>query len=106
MASRKKSKAAPSIVWMPRAAQDLVEIDEYIAADDPVAAKRWVTKLIAAAERAGKLPMSGAVVRELGRTDVRQVLVGTYRVIYRVVAGAIHVLAVVEGHKLPPDDLA
>ena len=42
--------------WTRRAAADLMAIGEYIAADDPAAARVWVEKLRQRAVRASKLP--------------------------------------------------
>jgi plasmid stabilization system protein ParE len=67
-----------------RALRDLRDIDAYIAADDPVAAERWVNKLIDPAQRAAAFPCSGHVVREKGREDLRQLLVRSYRLVYLI----------------------
>ena len=87
------------IVWSARALADLREIDDYIAADDPVAAARWVARLIAKAEAAARAPRAGRVVPELARADVREVLQAAYRVIYRVSDRGIVILTVFEGHR-------
>jgi len=42
----------------------------------------------------------GRVVPELGRSDVREVLFGSYRIMYRVDDCCIWVLTVFHGHKL------
>jgi len=46
------------------------------------------------------MPRSGRVVPELARDDVREVIVGNYRIVYRIEAEAIVILTVFEGHKL------
>jgi plasmid stabilization system protein ParE len=86
--------------WTERAAADLIAIGGYIAADDPAAARVWVEKLRLRAAKASKLPRSGRVVPEVGRADVREVLLRTYRIVYRIVDGGIVVLTVFEGHRL------
>lgn len=107
MASRKTSRRSPrKLVWTARALRDLRDIDAYIAADDPAAAARWIERLLAAAERASRLPHSGHVVREKGREDLRQILVRSYRLVYLVREKQIDVLTVFEGHHLLPDDVA
>ena len=58
-----------------------------------------------AAERAGRFPQSGHVVREKGRSDLRQILVRSYRSVYLVRDKQIDVLTVFEGHRLLPEDL-
>ena len=89
--------------WSLHAAQDLVEIGQHIAADNPVAARRWVERLRAKAASAAAAPMAGRQVPELRREDVREVFLRTYRIVYRVLGESIVVLTVFEGHRrLPP----
>ncbi|HVH45226.1 MAG TPA: type II toxin-antitoxin system RelE/ParE family toxin [Labilithrix sp.] len=88
--------------WTERALADLREIDDYIAADNPVAAERWVGRLIAKAEAAARHPMTGRIVPEKARIDVREVFLRTYRIVYRVRESGILVLTVFEGHRLFP----
>ncbi len=86
--------------WTDRAANDLIEIGEYIAADDPIAARAWVETLRQRAVKASKMQRTGRVVPEIGRDDVREVLHRNYRIVYRVVDDGIVVLTVFEGHRL------
>jgi len=99
---RGKSKVALSIEWTERALTDLRAIDGYIAADNPGAAERWVGRLIAKAEAAARLPLAGRVVPEKARSDVREVFLRTYRIVYRVLEDSILVLTVLEGRRLFP----
>jgi len=99
---RGKRKVAESIEWTERALADLRAIDDYIAADNPAAAERWVGRLIAKVEAAARLPLAGRVVPEKARTDVREVFLRTYRIVYRVRERGILVLTVFEGHRLFP----
>jgi addiction module RelE/StbE family toxin len=94
------------LVWTDRALRDLQAIDAYISADNPGAAARWIGRLLAAGERAARAPLAGRVVPEKGRAEVREVLVRTYRVVYRVCAARIDVLTVFEGHRLFPSDVS
>lgn len=45
------------------------------------------------------MPGTGRVVPEYGREDVREVLLGNYRIIYAVRADALYVITVLEGHR-------
>ena len=103
---RGKGTAPLAIEWTERAVADLRAIDDYIAADNPAAAARWASRLIAKAEAAARLPMTGRVVPEKGRTDIREVFLRTYRIVYRVRVGSILVLTVFEGHRLFPPGAA
>jgi toxin ParE1/3/4 len=89
-----------AIFWSFRARTDLQEIAAYIARDDVKAADRWVARLIAAVERGGSFPLSGRMVPEFGREEIRETLLKNYRVVYRVEEGRIIVLTVFEGHRL------
>ncbi len=93
------------LVWTDRALSDLEDIDAYIAADDPIAAERWVEGLMETAQRAAELPMSGRRIPELARDDVREVLKRSYRIVYRILEDRVEVLTVFEGHRLLPSDL-
>lgn len=91
--------------WSKRAETDLEEIYDYIAGDDPVAAARWVEKLLERARKAAMMPFTGRVVPELKREDLREVLVRTYRIVYRITAREVQVITVFEGHRLFPPDV-
>lgn len=86
--------------WTERAASDLISIGDYIAADNPAAARSWVERLRQRAVKASKMPRAGRVVPEIGRDDVREVFQRSYRIVYRVVDDGIVVLTVFEGHRL------
>lgn len=103
-APRSKVEQRPrSIDWSERALQDLQAIDEFITADAPLAAERWVGKLIAAAEAPAAAPLAGRSLPETERADVREVFVRTNRIVYRVYAERIGVLTVAEGSERFPD---
>ena len=93
----------PAIHWSDQAKDDLAAIGDYIAADNPATAMRWVERLIADVERAAAMPLAGRVVPEYAdRHDIREVLRRTYRIVYRVRDDAIEVLTIFEGHRLFP----
>ncbi|MFQ5741667.1 MAG: type II toxin-antitoxin system RelE/ParE family toxin [Acidobacteriota bacterium] len=87
------------ISWSPLAIQRLREIADYIARDKRRVAERWVRGAFETVGRLEKLPYSGRVVPELGRPDIREVIYGAYRVIYRVAPGAVLVLTVRHGRQ-------
>ncbi len=88
------------IVWSPLAIQRLREAVEYIARDKQGAAERWVGGAFEAVGRLADLPQSGRVVPELGRPDIREVIYGKYRIIYRVSPEAVLVLTVRHSRQL------
>ena len=91
------------IRWTERAVADLIAIGEYIAADKPSAARRWVERLRHAAQLAAATPLAGRRVPELEREDIRETFLRSFRIVYRVDADGITVLTVFEGHRLLPE---
>jgi toxin ParE1/3/4 len=90
------------IFWSPLALERVGEISDFIAQDNVSAAKKWVDSVFSAVKRVGKFPQSGRSVPEIKRPDIREILHGNYRVIYRLKQGQIAILTVRHGkQKLP-----
>ena len=51
-------------------------------------------------------PAFGRMVPERERPDLREVFVGSYRIVYRIRAESIDILTVFEGHRSFPSDVA
>jgi toxin ParE1/3/4 len=66
------------------ALSDLERIVAYIAPHNPRAAERLGDELLDVALSLGKLPGRGRVVPEFRRAELREVIVRSYRVIYRI----------------------
>jgi toxin ParE1/3/4 len=85
------------IVWTRPARDDLREIREYIARDSARYARLVGVQIVTAVDRLRDFPLSGRVVPELARPNLREVVEGTYRIVYRVTADEVQILAVVHG---------
>lgn len=70
-----------------------------------MAARRWIERLRQRARDAAEMPGSGREVPEIGRDDIREVFVRSYRIVYRICADEVHVVTVFEGHRLLPGDV-
>ena len=90
--------------WSRRAASDLLEIGDFIARDDPSAARRWVERLRERAALAALAPTSGRIVPEFNRDDVREVFLKSYRIVYQILPREVAVLTIFEGHRRIPLD--
>ena len=88
------------MVWTERALNDLCDIEDYIAQDSPRAAVAMVERLIARVETLREHPRKGRMVPEVGSKDIREVLVGNYRLVYRLKQNRIEVLQVFQGSRL------
>ena len=84
-----------TIQWAPRARLRLLEIlrDTHENAGSAVAA-RWGQRLLHAPDRLAGSPRLGRMVPEIGRPDIREILVPPYRIFYRVRPGICQVLSI------------
>ncbi|MCG8552359.1 MAG: type II toxin-antitoxin system RelE/ParE family toxin [Desulfobacterales bacterium] len=90
------------LFWTETAKQDLLSIKQYIATDNPAAAKRWIETLRKRARKAVHAPLSGRKVPEFSRNDIRELIEGNYRIVYQVFSDKLVVLTVFESHRLFP----
>lgn len=89
------------IVWTREAAEQLGEIEAYIARDSPERAVRFVDALIDHAEAMLTAnPRSGRTVAEMNRPDLRELIFRGYRIVYRLQQGKSEIVTVFEGHRL------
>lgn len=86
--------------WTPQAADDLEAITNFIAADSPQYAKLFAMDVLVAVERLADFPNSGRVVPELKDPAIREMLFGSYRIVYRVRGDLVEVLTVYHGARL------
>jgi len=87
------------VIWAPRALERVVEIGQHIAADRPDAARKWAQALFDRASALRQYPTRGRRVPEIGRDEVREIIHGAYRVIYRLDPTQIMVLTVRHGRR-------
>ena len=80
------------VAWSPLAIERAAEVAAYIAKDSPAGARHWVDQLFAVVVTLAQLPERGRRVPDLPRPDIRELLVGSYRVVYRIEARRVAVL--------------
>lgn len=68
--------------WTRQALADLEAIGDFIARDAPSVAQVVVGRIIEAVKRLEVFPRSGRVVPKVGRDDIREVIFGSYRIVY------------------------
>ena len=96
------------VVWARPALDSLLDIVRHIRADNPPAARQFAAAVKTKTVRLQKFPESGRPVPEFPASGLRELLVGDYRVIYRVVKApaAVQILSVRHGARLlesPPE---
>jgi toxin ParE1/3/4 len=72
------------IIIAPRAISDLRDIVLYISPDRPDAAGKLGYALIEKTKALAAFPRSGGIVREFSDSNIRQLILPPYRIIYRV----------------------
>ncbi len=88
-----------TICWTVGARADLREVVEYIARDSLVYAAATAGRIEQAVERLGRLPRLGRIVPEYEDESLREIVVGNYRVVYRLQAGVVGIVAVVHASR-------
>lgn len=91
--------------WTQNAIEHLVNIYEHIALNSPTYAKAMVDKITRRSEQIADQPLSGRKVPEYQTDDIRELIENPYRIIYRIKADQIDVVAVIHGARLLPEDI-
>ena len=92
------------IIWTPRGLATLRSSLEYVAERNPGAAARLGASILRAVDRLKTFPQFGHVFHDLGREDVRELLVRPYRIFYRVSESqrAVFILTIWHGARREP----
>jgi plasmid stabilization system protein ParE len=89
-----------TIRWSPQAADDLEAIRAFIARDSEHYAKLFVQRIVTAIDALATAPQMGRVVPELRNPEVRELLVGAYRIVYRCRRDAVEIVTIFHGARL------
>jgi toxin ParE1/3/4 len=73
-----------NLILSPKAVGDLEAIVRYIALNNPEAARKVGQNLLNKTKELGKFPFKGQMVPEFNSSDIRQVILKPYRIVYRV----------------------
>lgn len=82
------------LLWTRQAVEDVEAIKAYVARDSERYAALLAEQLVAAVGRLALFPQSGRIVPEVGDDSLREVIYGNYRVVYRIQAESVEVVAV------------
>jgi len=94
-----------AIRWTEQAVEDLREIRRYIERDSPRYGRLVVERLYESTQRLEQFPRSGRVVPGLNLEHVRELIVGEYRIVYRVEYDAVVLLTVFRSSRLFPIEI-
>ena len=87
------------LVWSALALQDLAEIRDRIATQNPKAARKQLHTLLKRAQQLTDFPNMGRAVPELPGSTFRELIEGNYRLVYKVAETTVTIATVFEGHR-------
>ena len=87
------------VYWTDRAVNDLHALHDYIARTSPEYAQRMVDRLTRRSEQIGTFSNSGRAVPEFDIEPIREVLEGSYRIIYGIRTDRVDILAVIHSSR-------
>jgi toxin ParE1/3/4 len=73
-----------NVYWTATAVENLSAIYTYIAQTSPQYAARIVDRITRRSEQIASFPLSGRIVSEFETEEIREVIEGSYRIIYYV----------------------
>ena len=82
------------VTWSPLADEQVDDAVAHISDDNPTAALQWLERLLDGTKLLATFPDSGRAVPELGRQDIREIIVRPYRVMYRRTDDRVEIAAV------------
>jgi plasmid stabilization system protein ParE len=71
------------VVWSRQASEQITRVFACFAAERPAVALRWLERVLERVESLAAFPDQGRLVPELQRSDMRELLIHPYRVVYR-----------------------
>ncbi len=82
------------VEWAPLAIDRVAEMAAHIAEDNPIAAEQWVRNIFARAGQLRQFPRRGRAMPETTRKDIRALIGGNHRIIYRLTTRRAAILTV------------
>ena len=92
------------IVWTSLSIDKITEIADYIALDDLTASVKWVESFFKRVKQLERYPNSGRVVPEVLRPEIREIIYGNYRIIYKIMKDVISILTISHVKQILPEE--
>ena len=90
---------ARKIVWSDPAVEDLEAAVEFIARDSPAYAANLAQLAVDAAESLARFPNRGHRIPDPQLSQFRELIIGSYRLIYLVELKRVLIVSVLHGHR-------
>lgn len=93
---------ARRVTWTKTAEADLHAIWMYIAGDSRMYAAAFVRRVRTKSRSLDESSKRGRIVPEVNADDIRELIIGNYRLIYQVTTHEVFVLRLIHGARLLP----
>ncbi|SMM99404.1 Death on curing protein, Doc toxin [uncultured Candidatus Thioglobus sp.] len=93
------------LVWTNQAFDDIDAIAKFIAKDSLIYAKSVISDIFKALNKVEDFPTIGRIVPEIGDENIREVISGNYRIIYRVNAHLLEIITIHHSNRLFNTDI-
>jgi addiction module RelE/StbE family toxin len=85
------------VIWSPSSLDDIDSIAEYISKDSVYHASLFIDRLFEATDQLKLHPLSGRLIPEIGNQNCREIIYGSYRIMYRIDKTNIWITGVIHG---------
>ena len=85
------------VIWSPSALRDVEDIAEFISRDSPEQAALFVERLIEKTDPLMDCPLSGRVIPEIGKEKTREIIYGSYRIMYLIEGEEVWITGIIHG---------
>jgi len=88
---------AREVVWSFQADSDLESIADFIAKDSPFYAASFVREIRDVSRTLNQFSVRGHIVPEIAQSNIREIVIGKYRLIYSIEKSRVVILALIHG---------
>ena len=88
------------IIWSQNAIFDIESIAEFISRDSEDRASLFILRLMESTKRLVEFPFSGRIIPEINNTLKREIIYGSYRIMYQIENDEIFITGVLHGAQI------
>lgn len=88
------------VSWTEQTLDDVESIADFISKDSLKYAQLFVDKIFNSVEVLIDFPLSGRIVPELDDKSIREIILGSYRIIYRIKSEEVEIITVYHSARL------
>ena len=83
------------VIWSPSSVEDADAISEYISRDSIYHASFFINRLFEITDRLQEFPFSGRIIPEIDNENCREIIYGSYRIMYKIVKSNVWITGIV-----------